>query len=182
VDAGISQVVDTCILINLLATGQAEEILRVSAKSSVICGAVRKEAVFLRSDDPNEPLEPVNLEPFIEGGVLTVCDIEGDTEELLYVDYAAFLDDGEAMSLALALSRGFHLATDDRKARRLFTEATNDAQRLVSTCHLIRTWGESLSVPRNELSHVLGRVLNRTRYQPSITDPDYKWWIDLCGQ
>jgi hypothetical protein len=119
--------------------------------------------------------EAVDLNPLIERGAVKVCEIEGEVEELLYVDYAALLEDGEAMSIALAISRGFHLATDERKARRFFIKATNNADRLISTSQLIRTWAEVRSIPRNDLGGVLALVQSRARYQPSLVDdPNYK--------
>jgi len=50
-----------------------------------------------------------NLMPTWESDRLTVYELSGDAEKELYVDCAAELDDGEAMSLALAYSRGFSM-------------------------------------------------------------------------
>jgi predicted nucleic acid-binding protein len=179
VDAGRVQIVDTCVLIDLAATGHIKDILRSAARPSVICSAVSTETIYLRSDDPNNPREAIDLGPLIGSGLLSVCEIEGEAEELLYVDFAALLDDGEAMSLALAVSRGFHLATDDRKASRLFAEAIGNPERLVSTAQLIRAWAEMRSLLRNDLGRILERVQNRARYHPRVTGPDYDWWTGV---
>jgi predicted nucleic acid-binding protein len=173
-----AQILDACVLINLLASGEAEEVLRSAEHDSFICVAVEKEAVYLRTEDPNSPLELVSLVPYVETGLLTVCNVTGNQEMELYVDYAAELDDGEAMSLAIALSRDFVLATDERKARRLFLEAVRDHKRLVSTSDLIRAWAEGASVPAERLKSTLLRVESRARYQPPSADANYRWWSD----
>jgi predicted nucleic acid-binding protein len=177
VTAPRAQILDACVLINLLASGEVEGILRAAARDSFICTAVEGESIYLRTDDPKAPLEHIDLRPLIDSGLLTVCHIEGAKEAELYVDYASALDDGEAMSLAVVLARGFDLATDERKARRLFTEATGDPKRLFSTSDLIRDWAEGERVPAENLRNVLLRVESRARYQPSTTDANFRWWI-----
>ena len=72
--------IDTCVLINLLASGEIEAILKVAARQSLICSAVEKESIYLRADDPQDGLEDMNLRPLIEGGVLVVCEIETQEE------------------------------------------------------------------------------------------------------
>lgn len=170
------QILDACVLINLLASGEIESILRAAAQDSLICSAVESESIYLRTDDPNAPLEPIDLRPLIGSGLITVCHIEGDEEAELYVDYASALDDGEAMSLAIALSRGLVLATDERKARRLFLEVTADPQRLTSTSELFRLWADAESVAPERLKAALLHVEKRARYQPSGNDINYRWW------
>ena len=178
-DPRIVQIVDTCVLINLLASGRIEEILQATSKAHVICPIVAAELIYLRSDDPRNPRERVDLDPLIASGTLRICDIQGETEELLYVNYASLLDDGEAMSLALAISRGFHLATDERKARRLFLAASNDPKRLVSTSELIRGWAEAEGIERRQVREILDLIYSRARYHPPPADVNYRWWFDV---
>lgn len=173
-----TQILDACVLINLLASGEIEGILRIAARDTLICSVVEGESIYLRTEDPNAPRELIDLSPLIESGLLTVCYIEGAREAELYVDYASVLDDGEAMSLAIALSRGFVLATDERKARRLFLEAAADPQRLTSTSELVRLWAEAESVEAVRLKTSLIQIEKRARYQPPANDANYLWWID----
>jgi predicted nucleic acid-binding protein len=173
-----AQILDACVLINLLASGEVDRILRAAPRDSLICSAVESESIYLRTEDLKVPLEPIDLRPLTASGLLTVCYIEGAQEAELYVDYANALDDGEAMSLAIAISRGFDLATDERKARRLFLESGADPQRLTSTSELIRRWVEAEAVPTDGLKAVLIQVEKRARYQPPVTDANYHWWFD----
>jgi hypothetical protein len=167
---------DACVLINILASGRAEEILTNSEYGFGICTLVSKESIYLRAADPNAPPEPVDLEVFVGAKCLSVYGLAGDQEKTLYVDYAAELDDGEAMSLALASSRGFLVATDDRKARRIFYENTGDATRLLSTPQILRSWSRKAGLSAEELKKLLLEVSGRGRFLPHSGDPDFSWW------
>lgn len=175
------QILDACVLINLLASGEIEEMLRAYASDTLICTAVEGESIYLRTDDPKTPFVPIDLGPLIASGLLTVCRIEGDDEAELYVDYTSVLDDGEAMSLAIALSRGFWLATDERKTRRLFLETANMSDHLTSTSALVRRWAEDNAIPIDRVKAALSNIEKRARYQPPTTDANYQWWMDSCG-
>lgn len=171
------QILDACVLINLLASDETDGILRAAARESFICSAVETESIYLRTDDSSAPIERIDLRPLIDARLLTVCGIEGDEESERYVDYASVLSDGEAMSLAIALSRDYVLVTDEKKARRLFLEAAGKPTLLASTSALIRNWADdSISVER--LKQALSKVERRARYQPPPTDENHRWWLD----
>ena len=167
-----AQILDACVLINLLASGEIEGVLKVAARNSFICSAVERESIYLRTDDPKSPLELVNLHPLIDSGLLTVCHLEGNYEAELYVDYATALDDGEAMSLK-ALQQ-----TDERKARRLFVEAVGDTKLLMSTSELLHQWAKGEEVAADRLKGALLKIERRARYQPPSNDSKYRWWLD----
>jgi predicted nucleic acid-binding protein len=174
------QIIDACVLINLLATDELPDIVHVRGKPSLICEIVKKESVFLRSEDPHNPKELIDLHPLIREGSLGVCEIQSPREELLYVDFAAVLDDGEAMSLAIAVARGFDLATDDRKARSLFLKKVGQPTRLISTSQLLRKWTETRAASIERVKLVLSKIERRASYRPPTTDPNFQWWADRC--
>lgn len=175
-----AQIIDACVLINLLATEELEAILGAAKKPSLICSIVENESIYLRTGDPRNPKEPINLEPFINDGVLSVCEIESEKEESLYVDFASALDDGEAMTLAIAIGRKLDLATDDRKARRLFLNEIADSKRLISTSALIRQWAAAEDISAMKLKETLARIQNRASYRPPTDDRHHRWWINSC--
>jgi predicted nucleic acid-binding protein len=173
--------IDTCVLINLLASGVINEVLGAAGHVFAICTAVEGKSLYLLSDDLESPTpEEIRLNDHITPGVLSLCQIESEEEELLYVYYASQLEDGEAMSLALAEARGYTLATDDRKARRMFAEAVGEAERLLSTSDLIRGWGEREALPKPRLKETLLRINRRARFVPPRTDPNHEWWWEAC--
>lgn len=160
----------------MLASGRAQEILTGSCYRFAIGAAVSKESIYLRSSDPNTPPEAVALDPFVSAKCLTVHELSGDREQTLYVDYAADLDDGEAMTVALAFSRGWMMATDDRKARRIFTQETGDASRLLSTPQILKGWSLSVGLAAQELKDLLLEVSRRGPFSPRGDEPDFDWW------
>lgn len=171
---------DTCVLLNLLASGEIEPILSALNKRWLVCAAVEKESLYLRTEDPNDPLQPVSLAPLLSAKLLEICDIESADEAKLYVNYSARLDDGEAMSVALALARGYHLATDERKARRIFRES-GDALHLSSTSQIIKEWTEIEKVSRKRAKSVLLAIAQKARFMPPASDENVQWWNDLCS-
>ncbi|MBL8190838.1 MAG: PIN domain-containing protein [Acidobacteria bacterium] len=175
-------ILDSCVLINLIASEETEEILRSTGKDCRICVIVEKESFYLRPDDPEEELfDLIKLDPFIKSGILSLCNIEGSQEAALYVDYASRLGDGEAMSLAIAESRGYVLATDDRKARRIFLESGNDSINLTSTSELVRNWADSKLVSPAKLKSVLVNIQHRAHFFPPRKDPNFTWWVSASA-
>jgi predicted nucleic acid-binding protein len=175
-------ILDACVLINLLASEEAEDILQATGKECRICVVVEKESLYLRPDDPHEEtFESVKLDVLINSGLLTLCDIEGDYEAALYVDYASRMDDGEAMSTAIAVSRNYILATDDRKARRIFLESITDSKRLTSTSELIRNWADNRLISPVRLKAVLTRIQHKANFCPPRRDPNFTWWNNACA-
>jgi predicted nucleic acid-binding protein len=61
-------------------------------------------------------MRPVDLFPLISNGTIQVFDFASPAERDLFVQEAAVVDDGEAMSIAIAVCREYALAIDDRKA------------------------------------------------------------------
>ena len=173
-----SAVLDTCVLINLLATGRAAEIVRVIAPARMVCSAVSQESLYLRPLEAGGRPEPVDLQTLINARVFTSCQIEGVEEEDLYVAYAIELDDGEAMSLAIAQSRNLVLATDERKARRLARENAPQLT-VISTSEIIRAWAEGTE--RRDVIAAVRSILARARFRPPDSDPLAIWWTAMLN-
>lgn len=166
-------VVDTCVLINLLATNRLADIAPHVAPDLLVCSAVAGESIYLRPLDASQPPEPVTLDPLFASGVLTACDCANDIEEQLYINYALELDDGEAMSLAIAHARNLPLATDEKKARRVIQDNARHL-RVISTAEILRAW--STGKTRSEISPVLDAIGIRARFRPPDEDPNLCWW------
>jgi hypothetical protein len=75
------------------------------------------------------------------------------------------------MSPALAQARGLFMATDDRKARRLFTEEVQDSGRLLSTGGILRSRSQKVRLKRVELKKMLLDVSRRGRFFPQLGGP-----------
>jgi hypothetical protein len=78
------------------------------------------------------------------------------------------------MALAIAQSRGWMLATDDRKA---VAVANSVKVAVCGTADLIRRWTETAAVADWTIRDTLLRIKRRARYLPNVRDPLFDWWI-----
>ena len=146
-----------------------------------ICTDVKEESFYLRSDNAeDQSFTLAKFDSLIQSTLVTICELENEMEEELYVDYSSQLGNGEAMSIAIAQSRGYFLATDDRKARRIFLEAVTNPAFLHSTSGLIRDWAESNLIPSDRLKAALLNIKHRANFIPRRIDPNFQWWINSC--
>lgn len=160
--------VDTCSLINALASGVPLLLLEQLAPERWIAESVSRESLYLRSAVAGSTPEPIDLTLILRSGHLALCQAETAQEEELYVQLASELDDGEAMSLAIAVQRNYAFVTDDRKAIRLAREL--GVQEIVGTPELVRACA---GINHRE---VLKAIEERARFSPSLDHPLRTWW------
>ena len=89
--------------------------------------------------------------------------------------YATQLGDGEAATLAIAASRGFTAATDDRKALRLAASAVPNIP-CVDTPELIQRWVEGANPSPTQIQEALRKIEDRARYRPRKDHPLADSW------
>jgi len=166
---------DSSVLINVLATNREHEILRIFPAGAGVCVAVEAEALFLRGEQPTDPPTRILLAPLIEGASLRQHDLRDSVEMNTYVELAADLDDGEAMTLAIAHHRRFAVATDDRKARRIANELWKDLV-LLRTSDIIYEWVRCARLENSMIRAALRRIENIAQYRPANDDPLREWW------
>jgi predicted nucleic acid-binding protein len=175
------RIVDACCTINLYATGKLLTLLPVLGAEWHIAGNVVGEARFIRKTDPDDASrlvkEPIDLKPALDAGVLRLC-AATDEELALFVELAALLDDGEAMCLAIAQNRGWTLATDDRKARRIAGER---GVPLLSTPELLKQWATVTAADEEDVARVLHNIQTYARFQPNSSLPDADWWREIVA-
>jgi hypothetical protein len=172
--------IDACCLIDLLASGDAEGILRASGFTWQMPSAVQGEVQYRRHRDPARPGKtinvPVDLSGMIASGLLTVCGPQSQRELDLFTQYATiFRSDGEAMCLALAQERKWVVATDDRRAIRVAQQA---ALTVVSCPQLVKAWAVATGPDQAALNKVLPDIQVLAQFTPNPTTPEYEWWVD----
>ncbi len=170
---------DSSVLINILATNQVEAVLRTLSAGAGVCSAVAAEALYLRAERPTDPRTKISLEPLIEGGLLQEHTLQTDQERALYVDLAADLDDGEAMTLAIAYERRITTATDDKKARRIARERFGNDMQVLGTADIINGWAQDQD--ETSVRAVLRRIETVAQFRPSKDDPLLRWWLNATA-
>jgi hypothetical protein len=175
------KIIDTCCLLNIYATGDQMRIL-AQAGGVFVSSLVKSEALFIRSFDQESPpcLIPVEIDlgPAIDAGCIAVCELNGKEEFDLFVMFAHQLDDGEASVLALAKSRGWIVATDDRKARRIAQEYEI---KTISTSQIVQRWVSAEKMNEKQIVEVLQRIERFGRFRPHRTDPLFDWWVRIVS-
>lgn len=174
---GVPVVLDTSVALNLLATGVGVAVLETLEVNCFVCSAVVDEVMYIRSDDPAQPREAISIDPWLRSGAFDVTNPSGPLEEELYVQFAGDLDDGEAMSLAICRARGYALATDDRKARRIASQLALPGVQFLSTSQIFHHWANRTGAAPEELKRVLSAIELRARFIPPHDDPLREWWI-----
>jgi predicted nucleic acid-binding protein len=120
----------------------------------------------------------VSVEPLLRSGILQLTEPGGHEEAALFVEFASSVDDGEAMSLAICVSRGYALATDDRKARRVAADASVP---LTATSEIISHWASQGSPSDEDVRRVLSDIEARGRFSPWAGYPLRDWWLKILG-
>ena len=141
------------------------------SRTCMVCDVVSRESLYLRAEQTGLPPQPIDLNPLFHAGHLHLCSAETPEEESLYVNLAAELDDGEALSLAISSQRGYGLATDDRKARRLAREIGSVP--LFSTAEILHSINP---LPDDRLRDFIRQIEVRARFVPHPTMPLSDWW------
>lgn len=173
---------DTCCLINLFASAHIEDIISAVPLPFSVAEAVRREALYILPErEPAEPpteAEPVSIEPLVASGLLEVLQPDSEQEAGTYIDFAAELDDGEAMTCALAIHRSYDIATDERKAIRILAERAPQVA-VHTTSSLVRWWSEVGHVDPQVVRRALNAIQVRGRFRPGKTDPLLSWWESM---
>lgn len=165
-----SAIVDASSLINLAASGVVHELMQELSERVLVCTYVKeRECLYLRTAD-GAGTEAIDVQRWISDGILQQCELEGEEQDE-FVNFAARIDDGEAMCFAIASSRQLVIVTDDRKGRRMATEA---GLTVFTTAQIVRSWGDSHKPL--EVANVIRSIEERARFKPPENDPEYEWW------
>jgi hypothetical protein len=184
---------DACCLINLFATDLVTEILEALPYKFAAARYVAEEEVLEIEAVPGDEgsggdTDRVVLRPriteLIDKGILSKLEISSSDERVELVRFAAELDDGEAETLALALTRGGRVATDDKKAIRVAEEAwaSNTVSRsapCLRTTDLIFEWADLKEIEDADLARILRDIARRASFLPPKSDPHFERWMEL---
>lgn len=173
-------ILDASCIINLYASGQMEGILKSIQKAvTVATFVIDREALWIYGG-PNENVKQVKqrieLQPFVEAGLLKMVTIETEIEAETYVNLAIEIDDGEAITGAIAIQRNWGIVVDDKKARALFQRKTTNLQ-LIFTLELVKHWADTMSPEVEDVSQALRKIYYRANYAPGKNHPLHSWWM-----
>lgn len=182
--------IDACCLLNLIAAGnilsridEGNSASRVFPHVLHVPDIVAAEALFVYEPDQDDPGKLVkshlDLRSMIDASILQGCTLQSGVESELFVRLAVRLDDGEAACLAIAKTRSWILATDDRVARRLCSEL--DVSTL-TTAEMVRFWAEESNASDEVVGTALENIQRFARFLPRSGSPESEWWFQHAKQ
>jgi predicted nucleic acid-binding protein len=175
---GSPLLLDACVVLSVYAIGWFEDIIAAVAPGAAVAETVVREALHVYAlIDGERQRVPVNLGSAVSSGHLSVVDFADEDEAATCVNLALDLDDGDAASAAIAIHRGWRLATDDRKAIHLVSGRVE----IVGTLDLLRDWADRRRVDDETLRVVFERIRHR-RYVPAADHPHRAWWERVLDQ
>ncbi|OCQ98770.1 hypothetical protein BCD64_22195 [Nostoc sp. MBR 210] len=168
---------DACCVLNFCASGQFLAILKsIPAQVAVTTVVQERELKTLQRLKDEENEGAIQFETAITQSLLTVVDFESEEEVESFVNYAAILrDDGESATCAIAIHRGWAIATDDKQAIKFFQQSAPYIQ-VLSTPDVIKHWSEEADVDLSLLRDALNAIQVKGRYFPDRTHPLRSWW------
>lgn len=167
---------DACCLLNFCASGNLLAVLKsIPAQIAVTQVVQDRELLTLQRLEGGENKGATPFESAIAQGLLMVADFESEEEAELFVNYATILDDGESATGAIAVHRGWAIATDDKRAISFFQQTAPYLQ-LLSTPEIIKHWSEKADLDSDTLRCVLNAIRVNGRYLPHKNHPLRNWW------
>ena len=173
-------VLDACCVLNFCASGYLIEILNSIPAQVVVTEVVRaRELLTLQSLQEENSEDVIQFEMAIETGLVLVVDFDSEIEEETFVNYVFEMgDDGESATCAIAVNRGWAIATDDKKAISFFQKEAPSLQ-ILSTLEIVKNWSENANVSSATLKSALTAIRIRGRYMPHRKHSLLSWWEDI---
>lgn len=165
-------ILDACCAINLFATDHGGDILRSIGCPIVVARFVaERELLSLAalSLSGNQ-----SMEDQLARHTAAIIELE-EAEEELFFSLAAQMDDGEAITAAVAISRHWAIATDERKVGAILNRVA-PALRVMTTPELVKHWAETSAIDVFTLRGVLAGIESKARFRPWRAHPLHDWW------
>lgn len=180
-------ILDACTAISLASTDRIESICTCMNCEIYIAEYVKRrevESTFLFNPVTQLDDIPINLGALHAVGLMQTTTWAKGQEAADVVNFAADMNrgkasknQGEAISGAIALSRGWTLVTDDVDATNFFSEPPHQVS-LLTTLDLIQYWEVTNNIPAAEIGEVLRRIRNHARYGPPPKNHHLlQWWL-----
>ena len=170
---------DACGLINLYASGHLAGLARQRQRPFLLVPNVVKEAgwIFERQGQERGGRVPIDLGPLRAEGLIEVTEPSAAVRTL-FLQLAAELDDGEAMTIAAAANlTDAGVVTDDDAAIR-YLDALNGPA-VTSSLALLRTYLQDVVLTDQQEALINIRIC--ARYLPGPRHPEVGWWRQVLN-
>jgi hypothetical protein len=170
-------VLDACCVLNLCASEHFIAILKVIPVQFVVTQVVHEQELkTLRQIDEQNNEGAIQYEQAITQNLLEIVDFDSEAEMETFVSFVFEMrDDGESATGAIAVHRGWAIATDDKRAISFFRREVPDLT-ILSTLEIIKYWSEEAKIDSTQLQIILNNIQTQGRYAPQKSHPLRSWW------
>jgi hypothetical protein len=170
-------VLDACCVLNLFASEHFLAILKVIPVQFVVTQVVHDlELKTLRQINAQNNEGAIQYEQAITQNLLKIVDFESEEESGTFIDFVFEMrDDGESATGAIAVHRGWAMATDDKRAITFFRREVPNLI-ILSTLDIIKYWSENANINSAELQILLNKIRVKGRYESPKSHPLRSWW------
>ncbi len=170
-------ILDACSVICLEAAGILRRVLAILPGDCLIASSVVAEAQWVYSwpaEDGSRHHVAIDLQAHVSDGLLKVVTPQTEAEAERFVQLAGpVMDDGEAMSTAIALHRGATLVTDERIATNY---CRSEGIACLSSLDMVQAWALHDQASDDEIVRALTGIAQRARYRPPRSHALFEWW------
>jgi len=158
-----------------------EEIIKAIPCKFIVADYVReKEARSIKKKYTSRGMaisnkENINLQPMVENKLLSIVSLDFNREAVDCVNFTYEMNDGEAMSGAIAKNRNWAIATDDYEATQNFIRDIPEIQ-IITTIDLIKYWSDFSNPSPSEVIIVTNNIYTIGNYIPTPRHHLYTWW------
>jgi predicted nucleic acid-binding protein len=176
-------VIDSCCMLNLLATRREVEIVQSLSVLLLDTEKVSREPMFLSTPPDKDGIrrkENASTIRLRTAGCLETHALDSDALIDAFVACAERIKDTDASCIALAGVLQIPLMTDDRKERKVATDIFPGIE-LVSTLDLVHDAASTLGWSKDELTRVAVDLRWRGNFAPPKRDPRGDWYLTLLA-
>lgn len=168
---------DACCILNFCASHHFLAILQTIPARVVVTEVVRSKELLTLQKLADENSEGANqFEEAIQQELLSITDFASEEEAERFINYVFSLgDNGESATGAIAVSRNWAIATDDKKAISFFQREAPRIQ-ILTTPEIIKYWSETTDLDERTLGEALFSIQTVGRYSPPRNHPLRGWW------
>lgn len=177
-------VIDSCCILNLLATRREIEIVRGLDLHLVNTPQVNAETITLWTPpdaDGQRSRELASTDALRHHGYLETRELSGLALIDAFMSAAALITDTDASCIALAGVNKWPLMTDDRKERRIARDLF-PAIELISTLDVFADAARTLGWSTQDVRQAAQDLRRRGNFAPPRFDPHARWYETLLAR
>lgn len=176
---------DAGVLLNILATEQAEDILQTIPYRCAITEDLKDISCFLEKnvaiktkelDGKDQTITTANLALHY----INIHKFDRFSHRVMFVKFARHVPEKKASLLALVVTNNAFLASDDLRTKRVLRELFPEVP-VISTLTILHEWEKQRCIPGRMMRNVALTVQEDAQFIPLDCDPLLPWWKSIVG-